>query len=83
MSKWKWMTKQGYRPKVLIVENVDFYWLDVHHWRNARAMLRHRMGLHGTGPLRIVAEVVAFPFTLLLLLAFATGVHARRLLRSL
>ena len=70
MTKWKWMAAARVPAKVLIVnENVDFYWLDVHHWRNARAMLRHRMGLHGTGPFRIVAEVFAFPFTLLLLLA--------------
>ena len=58
MTKWKWMAAARVPSKVLIVnENIDFYWLDIHHWRSAKAMLRHRMGLHGTGPFRIIADV--------------------------
>jgi hypothetical protein len=84
MTKWKWMAAARVPSKVLIVnENTDFYWLDIHHWRNANAMLRHRMGLHGSGPFRVLADVFAFPVALTLLIAYAAGVHARRLLRTL
>jgi hypothetical protein len=84
MTKWKWMTAARVPSKVLIVnENIDFYWLDIHHWRSAKAMLRHRMGLHGTGPFRMIADVLTLPVALAVLLAYAAGVHARRLLRTL
>lgn len=84
MTKWKWMAAARVPSKVLIVnENIDYYWLDIHHWRSAKAMVRHRMGLHGTGPLHMVGQAVAFPITLAILLAFAAGVHAKRLLRTL
>jgi hypothetical protein len=84
MTKWKWATAMKVPAKVLIVnENADYFWLNRSNWRVIKAMLKHRVGLHGLGPLRLTQQAIAFPFTVLLLLGFAARVHARRILRTL
>lgn len=84
MTKWKFAAAIQIPARVLIVnENADYFWLSRENWRIIRAMLKHRFGLHGLGPLRILQQTIAFPFTLLLLAGFAVRVHARRILRTL
>jgi hypothetical protein len=84
MTRWKWATAIKVPAKVLIVnENADYFWLNRRNWRVIRAMLKHRVGLQGLGPLRLTQQIIAFPFTVLLLLGFAARVHARRILRTL
>jgi hypothetical protein len=83
MTKWKWMVACRVPAKLLIVnENADSFWLDRGHIIKVRHMLRERMGLHRITPLRILSQAIRFPFTLAALLAFASVVHARRLLRA-
>jgi hypothetical protein len=83
MTKWKWMVAYRVPAKLLIVnENADSFWLDRGHITKVRHMLRERMGLHRITPLRILSQAIRFPFTLAALLAFASVVHARRLLRA-
>ena len=84
MTKWKWATAIQVPASVLIVnENADYFWLTRSNWRMARAIVKHRVGLHGLGPLRLVEQAIVFPFTVLLLAGFAARVHARRILRTL
>jgi hypothetical protein len=84
MAKWKWAVVSRVPAKVFIVnENADYFWLDYAH----RSILLHfaflRSGLTGTGGLRTLARLAAFPFTLAWLLAYAAWVHSRRALRLL
>jgi hypothetical protein len=84
MTKWKWVAALRVPAHVLIVnENADYFWLNRGSWRMVRAMLKHRVGLHGLSPLRLAQQAIAFPFTVLLLAGFAARVHARRILRTL
>lgn len=84
LFRWKWALALRLPVKVLIAnENADCYWLDLGHWRMAKAMLAERYGLRGTGSLRTLGQAVLFPIVLLYLVAFAAVVHARRGLRLL
>ena len=82
MTKWKWALALRVPAKVFILnENADYFWFDRHNWRAMRILALHRSGLAGAGAVRMLAQLAAFPFTLLYLLLYATIVHARRALR--
>lgn len=83
MTKWKWMVALRIPAKLMIVnENADTFWLDRGHVAKARRMVQERMGLHRITPLRILSQALRFPVTLIVLLAYAAFVHARRRLRA-
>jgi hypothetical protein len=82
MTKWKWALALRVPAKVFILnENADYFWFDRHNWRAMRILALHRSGLAGAGAVRMLAQLAAFPFTLLYLLLYATIVHTRRALR--
>jgi len=83
MTKWKWMLAARLPSKVFVInENADYFWLDRLHFANIREFVLLRTGLAGAGAVRILAQLVSFPFTFLYLLLYATTVHARRALRG-
>ncbi len=82
MTKWKWALALRVPAKVFIInENADYFWFDIRNWNKVRIVALQRSGLAGAGAVRMLAQVVAFPFTLLYLLLYATVVHTRRALR--
>jgi len=82
MTKWKWALALRVPAKVFVInENADYFWFDRHNWRAMRILALHRSGLAGAGAVRMLAQMAAFPFTLLYLLLYATVVHTRRALR--
>jgi hypothetical protein len=82
MASWRTAAFLLFPSKFLIVnENADFFWLDRGHWRNLLELLLHRSGIFEESAVRAVARLVAFPFTLVFLLAYAAWVHAARDLR--
>lgn len=84
MTKWKWAAAVRVPAKLMIVnENADCFWLDRGHLRNISAMLLERSGVRHMTPLRVAGQALAFPFTLLILLAYAGYMETRRLLREL
>ena len=79
MTKWKWALALRIPAKVFVInENGDYFWLDRKHFRLIRQFLLERAGLAEAGAARMLAQLIAFPFTLLFLLLFAAWVHARR-----
>jgi hypothetical protein len=84
MTKWKWTTAAMVPAKVLLVnENSDTFWLDRGHLRYVKGMINERMRLNQISPLRLLQELCLFPFTLMILLAFAAKTHVRRILRTM
>jgi len=82
MTKWKWALALHVPAKVFVInENADYFWFDIHNLYKVRILAMQRSGLAGAGAARMLAQVVAFPFTLLYLLLYATVVHTRRALR--
>ena len=82
MASWRTAALLLFSSKFLIVnENADFFWLDRGHWRNLLAMFMHRSGVLEESAVRAVARLVAFPFTLVFLLAYAGWVHVARTAR--
>jgi hypothetical protein len=84
MTRWKWAVVLGVPAKVLIVnENADYFWLDSGNFANMRAMVRQRLNWHASASPRLFFELLAYPFVLLYLLAYAGWIHSRRALRHL
>jgi hypothetical protein len=82
MTKWKWALAMRIPAKIFIInENGDYFWLDRKHLGPVRRFVRYRSGLADSGAVRTLARLIAFPFTLLYLLLYATAVHARRAFR--
>ena len=82
MAKWKLALTCKVPAKVFVInENGDYFWLDRGHFDLIRQIVLLRSGLAGTGAVRTLARVLAFPFTLTYLVLYATTVHARRALR--
>jgi len=82
MAKWKWAIGLRIPAKAFIInENGDYFWLDRLHLRTISQFVLLRAGLAGSGAVRTLVRLIAFPFTLLYLLLYATTVHARRALR--
>lgn len=79
LSKWKWTLVLALPAKFLIInENADYFWLDRDHWANIRLFIRHRAGFADAGIVRMLARLVAYPFTFSYLLLYAAAVHLRR-----
>jgi hypothetical protein len=84
MTKWKWMTAAMVPAKVLLVnENGDTFWLDRGHLGYIKGMVSERLRLNQISPLRVLQELFLFPFTLMILFAFAAKTHVRRILRTM
>ena len=82
MTKWKWALALRVPAKVFLInENADYFWFDIHNTAKMRILAMQRSGLAGAGAARTLAQILAFPFTLLYLLLYATAVHTRRALR--
>jgi len=70
--------------KILVInENTDYFWFDRGSLRLIGKLLAARAGLDAEGSARTVAQIVSFPFALLVLLGFAARVHLMRQLRLL
>jgi hypothetical protein len=83
MTKWKWALAARLPVKVFIInENGDYFWLDRGHWRAILHFPLYRAGLTGSGAARTIGHLIAFPFTLLYLLLYASIVHIRRAWRK-
>lgn len=79
LARWKWVLVAALPAKVLVInENADYFWLDRGHWPAIRQFVKHRAGLADAGIIRSLARIIAFPFTFLYLLLYATAVHFRR-----
>jgi len=83
MTKWKWMLAARLPVKVFVInENGDYFWLDRGHSRAILHFALFRAGLTGSGAARTIGRLLAFPFTLLYLLLYASTVHIRRAWRK-
>jgi hypothetical protein len=83
MLKWKWSLALRLPAKVFAInENGDYFWLDRKHLSTIRQFIVLRAGLAGSGAVRTLAQVFAFPFALAYLILYAAAVHARRALRG-
>ena len=83
MTKWKWMLAARLPAKVFVInENADYFWFDRLNFSNIRAFVLLRTGLAGSGAVRILAQLISFPFTVLYLLLYAATVHTRRAFRK-
>jgi hypothetical protein len=83
MTKWKWALALRIPAKVFIInENGDYFWLDRLHFRPIRHFVLLRAGLADAGGVRMLAQLLSFPFTFLYLLIYAAWVHGRRALRG-
>lgn len=84
LLRWKWALALRLPVKVLVAnENADCFWLDMGHWRNAKSMLAERSGLRGAASIKLLGQLLLFPFVLLYLILFALAIHTRRRLRLL
>jgi hypothetical protein len=82
MTKWKWMLAARIPAKLFVVnENGDHFWVDYSQWRIIKHFILFRAGLSGSDAVRTITQLLAFPFTVLFLLAYAAVIHARRALR--
>jgi len=83
MTRWKWAVALRVPAKVLIVnENADYFWLDSGNLSNLRALVKERMNWRVAASPRLFFELLAYPFVLGYLLAYAGWIHSRRLLRQ-
>jgi len=83
LAKWKWVLALRLPAKIFIInENGDYFWLDRLHLASLRTFVLFRSGLAGSGAVRALIRLAAFPFTLLYLLLYAGAAHARRALRG-
>jgi len=82
MTKWKWSLAARLPAKVFVInENADYFWFDRLHFSNIRTFVLLRTGLAGSGAVRILTQLISFPFTFLYLLLYAATVHTRRAFR--
>jgi hypothetical protein len=84
LARYKFALAALLPVKVLIVnENADYFWLDRGSPGILWKLFAARAGLDSESSRRTLARIVAFPFTLALLLGFAARVHLMRQLRLL
>jgi hypothetical protein len=84
LAKWKWMLAALIPAKLFIInENGDYFWLDRVHLSSIRQFILFRSGLGGSGAVRSLVRLIAFPFGLFYLLLYATLAHTRRALRRI
>ncbi len=81
LAKWKWLLAARVPAKLLVInENGDYFWFDRTEWRNIRALISARLGLTGSNIVSTLFRLLALPFGVLYLLAFAGRAHLRRYL---
>jgi hypothetical protein len=81
LSRWKWALAAALPSKILVVnENADYFWLDYANWGAIYHLVRYRAGFADAGIVRMLARVIAFPFTFSYLVLYATAAHFRRAL---
>lgn len=82
MTKWKWVLAARVPAKLFILnENGDYFWVQWTEWKTIRHFILFRAGLSGAGAVTTITRLLAFPFMLLYLIAYAAAVHTRRRLR--
>ena len=82
MSRWKWYLALHVPAKTFVLnENGDYFWLDRAHIGLIWHFVLFRMGLAGAAAVPTLLRLLAFPFTLCFLVAFAGFVNLRRRLR--
>ena len=80
MAPWRRAALMLLPAKFLVVnEHGDFFWLDRAHADHLVQLLLKRAGLEGDSAARTLAGLLAFPFALAYLLAYAAYVHVVRL----
>jgi hypothetical protein len=84
LARFKFALAALLPAKVLIVnENGDYFWFDRGSLPILGKLIAARAGLAGEGGRGTLVRIAGFPFTLVLLLAFAARVHLMRQLRLL
>jgi hypothetical protein len=82
MNKWKWWLAAYVPAKFFVInENGDYFWLNRRNAKAIRGFVLVRMGLSGAGALHTFGRLLAFPFGVLYLLAYASIAHLRRFFR--
>ena len=82
LGPWKWLLLATLNSKFLILnENGDFFWLDRGHLPNLFDMLQRRVGFAGETVTEAIAGLLAFPFVVVYLAAYAGYVHSVRGIR--
>ena len=82
MSRWKWYLAFHIPAKTFVLnENGDYFWLDRAHSSLIWHFVLFRIGLAGAAAVPTLLRLLAFPFTLCFLVAFAGFVNLRRRLR--
>ena len=82
LGPWKWLLLATLSSKFLILnENGDFFWLDRGHLPNLFDMLQRRVGFAGETVTEAIAGLLAFPFVVAYLAAYAGYVHCVRAVR--
>ena len=84
MARWKWYLAFHVPAKTFVLnENGDYFWLDRAHAGLIWHFVLFRIGLAGVAAVPTMLRLLAFPFTLCFLVAFAGWVNLRRRLRLL
>jgi len=84
MYAWKMLALLAVPSKTLIInENGDYFWLDWHNRRTLRRFMQSRWVIVRKEFLLTGLRAIAFPFTLLFLLANAAFLYSRRWRRLL
>lgn len=82
MARWKWYLAYYVPAKTFVLnENGDYFWLDRAHAALIWHFALFRIGLVGAAAIPTLLRLIAFPFTLCLLIGFAVFVNLRRRLR--
>ena len=83
MSRWKWYLAFHVPAKTFIVnENGDYFWLDRAHSGLIWHFVLFRLGLAGAAAVPTLLRMLALPFTVCILVAFAGIANLRRRLRT-
>lgn len=84
MFRWKWYVSLLLPAKTFVLnENGDYFWLDRAHADLAWHFLLFRMGLAGAAAAPTLLRILAFPFSLCWLVAYAAAVNLLRRIRLL
>lgn len=79
LGPWKWFLLATLNSKFLILnENGDFFWVDRGHLPNLFDMFQRRVGFAGDTVTQAIAGLLAFPFVVAYLAAYAAYVHLVR-----
>ncbi len=79
LAKWKWNIVARTGSPVVVYDEGELFYADVHHRSALAALLARRLNL-GSLPHALFAglKLLAIPFTILFLICFTVDVHVRR-----